>query len=158
MVFLKESNNIASLRDLRGETHLKLLQSMMEDCTKKICDLFSGDEDDLSFVSMGDQLKSFVTYQPECYQFHVHFTSIDDECSNNEQDDNNHMTDGAADSISSSLFWKYSSPPAENIHLLSDIVQNLEMDSDYYTKRKIVYSLPVTDELYKKFLEYKKSC
>jgi hypothetical protein len=35
----------------------------------------------------------------------------------------------------------------ERGHLLSDIIQNLEMDGDYYKKRTITFKLPINDKL-----------
>jgi m7GpppX diphosphatase len=60
-----------------------------------------------------DQIKCFVHYQPQFYHFHVHFTRLENE-------------------IGSTV---------EKGHLVSDIVQNLEMDSDFFQKRTIVYKL-----------------
>ena len=37
---------------------------------------------------------------------------------------------------------------AERAHLVSDIVQNLRADGDWYLKRRIQFKLPVTDALY----------
>lgn len=60
-----------------------------------------------------DQIRVFVHYQPQFYHFHVHFTRLENEvgCS------------------------------VERGHLLCDIIQNLELDSEYYCKRTITYKL-----------------
>jgi m7GpppX diphosphatase len=60
-----------------------------------------------------DQIRCFVHYQPQFYHFHVHFTRLENE-------------------IGSTV---------EKGHLVSDIIQNLEMDSLYYSKRTITYKL-----------------
>lgn len=60
-----------------------------------------------------DQIRVFVHYQPQFYHFHVHFTRLENEV-------------GCA---------------VERGHLMSDILQNLEMDSEYYGKRIITYKL-----------------
>jgi len=60
-----------------------------------------------------DQIRCFVHYQPQFYHFHVHFTRLENE-------------------VGSTV---------ERGHLVSDIVQNLEMDPLYYTKRTIAYKL-----------------
>ena len=60
-----------------------------------------------------DQIRVFVHYQPQFYHFHVHFTRLENEV-------------GCA---------------VERGHLLSDVLQNLEMDSEYYSKRVITYKL-----------------
>lgn len=67
-----------------------------------------------------DQIRVFVHYHPQFYHFHVHFTRLHNE-------------------IGSTV---------ERGHLLSDIIQNLEMDSEYYAKRTISYKLSVTSPLY----------
>mmetsp|Transcript_16996 Transcript_16996/g.20757 ORF Transcript_16996/g.20757 Transcript_16996/m.20757 type:complete len:469 (-) Transcript_16996:374-1780(-) len=67
-----------------------------------------------------DQIRIFVHYHPQFYHFHVHFTRLQNEI-------------GAQ---------------VERGHLLSDIIQNLEMDSNYYQKRTITYKLKVTSPLY----------
>ena len=60
-----------------------------------------------------DQIRVFVHYQPQFYHFHVHYTRLENEvgCS------------------------------VERGHLLTDIIQNLEMDSEYYCKRIVTYKL-----------------
>ena len=56
-----------------------------------------------------DQLRVFLHYVPQFYHLHVHFTSL--------------ATDFGVQ--------------CERAHLLNDVVQNLEMDPDYYKKRTI---------------------
>jgi len=70
-----------------------------------------------------DQLRVFVHYQPQFYHFHVHFTRLDNEI-------------GCL---------------VERAHLLSDIIQNLRSDSDFYVKRTITYRLRTSSDLYKQF-------
>jgi len=68
------------------------------------------------------QIRAFVHYQPQFYHFHVHFTHLRNE----------------------------NGCQIERGHLLRVIVQNLEMDSDFYTKRIMTYRLTTFDELYKR--------
>ena len=60
-----------------------------------------------------DQIRIFIHYQPQFYHFHVHFTRLENEvgCS------------------------------VERGHLVWDVIQNLEMDDEYYCKRAITYKL-----------------
>jgi m7GpppX diphosphatase len=60
-----------------------------------------------------DQIRVFIHYQPQFYHFHVHFTRLENEvgCS------------------------------CEKGHLLCDVIQNLEIYSDFYAKRTIAYKL-----------------
>jgi m7GpppX diphosphatase len=67
-----------------------------------------------------DQIRCFVHYQPQFYHFHVHFTRLENE-------------------IGSTV---------EKGHLVTDILQNLEMDPLYYEKRTIVYKLRMDAPLY----------
>lgn len=60
-----------------------------------------------------DQIRIFIHYQPQFYHFHVHYTRLENEV-------------GCC---------------CERGHLLSDVIQNLQMDSDYYCKRIISYKL-----------------
>jgi len=64
-------------------------------------------------VQAENQIRVFVHYQPQFYHFHIHFTRLENEvgCS------------------------------VERGHLVSDIIQNLAMDSGYYTKRMLTYKL-----------------
>lgn len=68
-----------------------------------------------------DQLRIFVHYQPQFYHFHVHFTRLENEIG----------------------------CQVERGHLVADIIQNLEMDGDFYSKRTISYKLPINDNLCK---------
>jgi m7GpppX diphosphatase len=67
-----------------------------------------------------DMIRCFFHYQPQFYQAHIHFTRVHNEI-------------GAQ---------------VERGHLVQDVIQNLEMDPDYYAKRTITYALRVTDPLY----------
>ena len=60
-----------------------------------------------------DQIRVFIHYQPQFYHFHVHFTRLENEvgCS------------------------------VERGHLMNDVIQNLEMDDEYYCKRVITFKL-----------------
>ena len=64
-------------------------------------------------VQVENQIRIFVHYQPQFYHFHIHFTRLENEvgCS------------------------------VERGHLVSDIIQNIAMDSNYYTKRMLTYKL-----------------
>lgn len=67
-----------------------------------------------------DQIRMFVHYQPQFYHFHVHFTRLENEIG----------------------------CQVERGHLLSDIVQNLVMDSEFYAKRTISYKIKTSSEIY----------
>lgn len=67
-----------------------------------------------------DQIRVFVHYHPQFYHFHIHYTRINNE-------------------IGSQV---------ERGHLVEDIIQNLELDGDYYKKRTISFKLKVSSPLY----------
>jgi len=68
-----------------------------------------------------NQLRVFVHYPPQFYHFHVHFTRLQNEI-------------GAV---------------VERGHLVFDIIQNLELDDEYYSARRtLCYKLKATDALY----------
>jgi len=71
-----------------------------------------------------DQVRVYIPYPPHysMYRFHIYYTRIS-------------HTEGCL---------------VESAHLVDDVIQNLEMDSDFYTKRTIQYKVRVTDELYKR--------
>ncbi len=60
-----------------------------------------------------NQIRIFVHYLPQFYHFHVHFTRLENEFGTT----------------------------CERGHLLNDVIQNLEMDSEYYCKRVMTYKL-----------------
>lgn len=68
-----------------------------------------------------NQMRIFIHYHPQFYRLHVHFTRLENEfgCT------------------------------VERGHLLSDVIQNLEMDSNYYTNRTLTYKLRTNEALYK---------
>jgi m7GpppX diphosphatase len=68
------------------------------------------------------QLRVFVHYQPQFYHFHVHFTRLENDIG----------------------------CQVERGHLLSDIIQNLEINRGFYLKRRITFKLPTNDQLYLK--------
>jgi len=72
------------------------------------------------------QLRVFVHYQPSYYHFHVHFVHV--------------MYEAIGTSIGKA-------------HLLSDIIDNIEMVPDYYQKKTLYYTLKMNDPLLAKFRE-----
>ncbi|XP_059813195.1 m7GpppX diphosphatase isoform X1 [Hypanus sabinus] len=72
------------------------------------------------------QLRIYVHYQPSYYHFHVHFTAVG-----------------------------YDAPGSmvERAHLLSNIIENLQFDPEYYQKRTLTFALKADDPLLQKFEE-----
>ncbi|XP_060106424.1 m7GpppX diphosphatase [Heteronotia binoei] len=76
------------------------------------------------FGVAGAQLRVYLHYQPSYYHLHVHFTAL-----------------------------SYDAPgtSVERAHLLSDVIDNLELDSSYYRKRTLTFALRADEPLLKKF-------
>ncbi|KAI5624523.1 m7GpppX diphosphatase [Silurus asotus] len=72
------------------------------------------------------KLRMLLHYQPSYYHLHVHF-----------------------------IFLDYDAPGcgAERAHLLSDVIQNLQLNSNYYRERTFTFPLLANDALLSKFKE-----
>ncbi|XP_069470292.1 m7GpppX diphosphatase isoform X1 [Ambystoma mexicanum] len=72
------------------------------------------------------QLRVYLHYQPSYYHLHVHFTALG-----------------------------YDAPgtSVERAHLLSDVIQNLGLDPQYYQRRTLTYALREDEPLLQKFRE-----
>ncbi|KAG9263126.1 m7GpppX diphosphatase [Astyanax mexicanus] len=72
------------------------------------------------------KLRVYLHYQPSYYHLHVHFTSLE-----------------------------YDAPGSgvERAHLLSDVIQNLQADSQYYSSRTITFPLCADNALLLRFKE-----
>lgn len=68
-----------------------------------------------------DQLRIFFHYHPQFYHLHVHFTRLENEAG----------------------------CQVERAHLVTDVVQNLELDGEFYAKRTMTYKIRSNDKLYK---------
>lgn len=69
-----------------------------------------------------NQLRIFLHYQPQFYHLHFHFTRLEN---------------GIGCEV-------------ERGHLLADVIQNLEMDGEYYLRRTITYKLRTNEALAKR--------
>ncbi|CAH1783322.1 unnamed protein product [Owenia fusiformis] len=74
----------------------------------------------------GSQLRIYIHYQPSYYHFHVHFTHL-----------------------------KFDAPGsnAGRAHLLSDVIDNIELRNDFYQKKTLNFILRENEGLFKKFQE-----
>lgn len=71
-----------------------------------------------------DQLRVYIHYQPSYYHFHVHFTSL-----------------------SFDAHGSY----CERAHLLSSVIQNIQMFPKYYQNSSLSFPLTVNQDLYRAF-------
>ncbi|XP_064424821.1 m7GpppX diphosphatase isoform X3 [Latimeria chalumnae] len=73
---------------------------------------------------LGSQLRVYFHYQPSYYHLHIHFTGL-----------------------------SYDAPGSgvERAHLLSDVIENLQSDAQYYQKRTLTFALRADDPLMQKF-------
>ncbi|CAM5121046.1 unnamed protein product [Natator depressus] len=78
------------------------------------------------FGVAGSQLRIYLHYQPSYFHLHVHFIAL-----------------------------SYDAPgcSVERAHLLSDVIDNLEFDPQYYQKRTLTFALRADEALLKKFQE-----
>ncbi|KAM9849541.1 m7GpppX diphosphatase [Aulostomus maculatus] len=74
----------------------------------------------------GSKLRIFLHYQPSYYHLHVHF---------------------------SRLSYQMPGCGVERAHLLTDVIQNLQWDSQYYIKRTLSFPLRAEDGLLSRFRE-----
>lgn len=74
-----------------------------------------------------NKVRSYLHYQPSYYHLHVHFAHI-----------------------------KLDNPgfEADRAHLLTDVIENIEMKSLYYKEKTLVFKVREDDHLYKAFLEH----
>jgi m7GpppX diphosphatase len=107
--------DLQSLRHLRGNDHLELLENIRDKGVAAITEKYKVKK---------HELRVYVHYQPQFYHFHVHFTKIssNNECSN-----------------------------AERNFKLNDVINNLKIDSDYYTKVDLEYPIRRNDPIYELF-------
>ncbi|KAM4646363.1 m7GpppX diphosphatase [Amazona ochrocephala] len=78
------------------------------------------------FSVPGSQLRIYLHYHPSYYHLHVHFTALG-----------------------------YDAPgiSVERAHLLTDVIDNLVLDSTYYQKRALTFTLQADKALFKLFQE-----
>uniref|UniRef100_A0A8C8SRX8 m7GpppX diphosphatase n=1 Tax=Pelusios castaneus TaxID=367368 RepID=A0A8C8SRX8_9SAUR len=78
------------------------------------------------FGVAGSQLRIYFHYQPSYFHLHVHFTALG-----------------------------YDAPgcSVEKAHLLAEVIDNLELDPQYYQKRTLTFALRADEALLKKFQE-----
>ncbi|XP_025057057.1 m7GpppX diphosphatase isoform X2 [Alligator sinensis] len=78
------------------------------------------------FGVAGTQLRIYLHYQPSYYHLHVHFSAL-----------------------------SYDAPgiSVERAHLLTDVIDNLELDPQYYQKQALTFALRADEPLLKKFQE-----
>lgn len=101
---------LASLRDLRAK-HLPLLRVIRDEGLRALNEIYGVQR---------HQVRVYVHYLPQFYQFHVHFRGL--------------FTDLGAQ--------------VDRARNLDDIIQNIEMDGDFYAKRTITFNLQVNDPLF----------
>ncbi|KAM0748509.1 scavenger mRNA decapping enzyme [Meredithblackwellia eburnea MCA 4105] len=75
-----------------------------------------------------DELRMFVHYQPTYYHFHIHITHVS--------------------------YVGFQGVTVGQSHLLDDIIDNLELDGNYYAKRTLTYALGTERGLYEKIAKY----
>ena len=80
------------------------------------------------FGVAANKLRIYLHYQPSYYHLHVHFT---------------HMSFDAPGS------------GVERAHLLTDVINNIELMGDYYQRTQLSYIVKQNDSLFAKFKKHK---
>lgn len=137
-----ESNALHHSRDYRDE--LGIMQRAGYICSSGAHDIYHFDYQSLSegfyvsfFISIqkailqqfglpASKLRIYLHYQPSYYHLHVHFTHI-----------------------------KLEAPGTgvERAHLLSDVIENIELNAGYYQKKTLTYLVKENDALFSKYKE-----
>jgi m7GpppX diphosphatase len=73
-----------------------------------------------------ESVRAFVHYPPQFYHFHAHFTHVAVEIGTH----------------------------TERAHLLDDVIENLERDSEHYAKCGLTCRMGEKDKLWKRFREH----
>ena len=72
------------------------------------------------------QLRTYIHYQPSYYHFHVHFTL---------------------------LSYEDSGSNVERAHLLDTVINNINLNNDYYQKSNLLFPVRENDSLFKAFVD-----
>ncbi|KAJ8412569.1 hypothetical protein AAFF_G00129050 [Aldrovandia affinis] len=105
---------------------IKSLRDLTSEHIPLLCNIRKGGEDAIQkrYDVPANKLRVYLHYQPSYYHLHVHFTSL-----------------------------SYDAPGCgvEKAHLLSDVIQNLQADPQYYHSRSLCFPLRAEDSLHGKF-------
>lgn len=132
---------IKSLREL-NETHLPLLKNIRDagtDIIKKKYNLPSS------------QLRIYLHYQPSYYHLHVHFSYLMFETPGNESFF--FQCKNITNQPMLIILLPHSGIFCEKAHLLSTVISNIEISSDYYQKAVLSFVVKEDDPLCKKYQE-----
>ncbi|KAI1903360.1 hypothetical protein AGOR_G00026390 [Albula goreensis] len=105
---------------------IKSLRDLTSEHIPLLCNIRKRGEDAIQkqYGVPANKLRVYLHYQPSYYHLHVHFTSL-----------------------------SYDAPGSgvERAHLLSDVIQNLQADAQYYHSRSLCFPLRADDGLLSKF-------
>ena len=117
--------DLNSIRDLTRD-HLPLLENLAQSVPKVILEKYG---------IRRNHIRIFFHYLPSYWHLHVHFVV-------------NNFVGEEVGSIGQGGLWS-----ADRAHFLSSVISNVKMDSSYYQKASITYSIFVDSPLYKRFAE-----
>lgn len=142
---------IKSLRELNG-SHLALLKNIRDAGTAAISKKFN---------IPASQLRIYFHYQPSYYYLHVHFCYLMFDAPGKFVQNIIKITDKKKMSFMNNLrisisnykisFLSFLGIYVEKAHLLSTVIKNIELMSDYYTKAVLSYVVFKGSPLYEKF-------
>lgn len=130
---------IKSIRDL-DDSHLPLLRNIRDEGTKAIFNKYKGLPE--------SQLRIYLHYQPSFYHLHVHFTYL--------KYDAPGKFDSRFDShfvfINFVIVYHFISGIfTEKAHLLSTVINNIELLPDYYSKATLSFVVKESETLFSKY-------
>lgn len=116
MLAIVSDESLKSLRDLTKD-HLPLLEAINSNCQKILKDNFNFPK---------HKIRAYIHYLPTFFQFHVHFTHVDN---SNE------------------------SSTIERARFLQDVIHNINLDSNYYQKATMQIFVKDSEKLFQNFKE-----
>lgn len=134
---------IRSIRELNA-SHLPLLKNIRDAGTTAIAK---------KFKLSASQLRIYLHYQPSYYYLHVHFAYLMYDAPGRFNLSSNYNVNCYRKSYNIFIFYFFVGIFVEKAHLLSTVMRNIELMSDYYTKAVLSYVVAEGDPLYIKYKE-----
>ena len=144
---------IGSIRDLRG-CHIPLLENIYDKCTVRNISFISYKYDMISITFQkaiqekykvpAHKLRIYFHYQPSYYHLHIHFSALCFEAPG--------IYSEFLIFFHLNLFFDIGTWAGKAV-LLKEVLANLQMDSDYYSKATLSFTLKDNHPLWSKYKE-----
>ena len=134
------NRSLKSIRDL-NHRHLPLLKKIWNDCTKAIEEKYGVHK---------SQIRAYFHYQPSFYHLHVHFTHLK---FTNAPGAGKKLCNFTEISFINFFMKKklYITAGMERCHLLTNVIENIEKQSNYYATVLIPFSVKESDKLFQAY-------